>query len=444
MTPAVGASDPMLTVATAVACGLWLIAAGLVYLSRRPAEPDVGPRTLDLGPEPPAVANFLVNGWRVTDEAVPATVVDLAARNIVDVEQRGVGVFYIRLRPAPSAPLAAYEQRVLDHLAKLAHDDVVPADALTTGTEVESKRWRGRFANEVVADAQRRGLSRDALHTGVFTVLLVASAIPGALVWALSELQAGFVVVVAAGAALGWIRSRHPQRETPEGLEAASRWLGVRAELAANEVFQTHSPLTVELWSRLLAYGAALGVAGGASSPLPMGTESDTNTWSAYGGRWRPVRITYPRLWPPGWGLSPFTGILAGLGAVVAGALVLYWLGPSFTDVGLVGVAILLVPSAAVVLGIALAIMAFADLGSTVEQTGPVLRLRTFGDDDRQRYYAAIDDGTSRTIRAFRVKPRHYDALTQGELVTVAVTKNLGCLRFVVSGPEPETAPAAD
>ena len=62
--------------------------------------------------------------------------------------------------------------------------------------------------------------------------------------------------------AVTWIRSRHPQRETPEGLAAASRWLGVRAELAANEVFPTHSPLTVELWNRLLAYGAALGVAG--------------------------------------------------------------------------------------------------------------------------------------------------------------------------------------
>ena len=260
----------------------------------------------------------------------------------------------------------------------------------------------------------------------------------------LSELQAGFVVVVVAGAVLGWIRSRHPQRETPEGLEAASRWLGVRAELAANEVFQTHSPLTVELWSRLLAYGAALGVATGASGPLPMGTESDTSAWSAYGGRWRPVRITYPRLWPPGWGLSPFTAILAGLGAVVAGALVLYWLGPSLTDAGLVGVAILLVPSAAVVLGIALAVMAFADLGQTMERTGPVLRLRTFGGDDRQRYYAAIDDGSSRTIRAFRVKPRHYTALVQGELVTVAVTKNLGSLRWIAPGPETEAAPTGD
>lgn len=284
-----------------------------------------------------------------------------------------------------------------------------------------------------MADAQRRGLSRDALDSRVFTVLLVAAAIPAALVWALSDLEPGFMVVVGAGAVLAWIRSRHPQRETEAGLAAASRWLGVRAELAANEVFRTHSPLTVELWSRLLAYGAALGVASGASSPLPMGTESDTNAWSAHGGRWRAVRVAYPRLWPPAWGLDPLVVLVAGIGAVLGGALLLWWLGPSVVDAGLVA-AILLVPCAAVVLGIALAVLAFADLRSTIEVTGSVLRLRTFGSDEKQRYYAAIDDGSSDTIRAWRVNPRHYVTLTQGDLVTVAATKNLGCVRWIAPG----------
>ena len=83
--------------------------------ARRPPEPPVGARTLDLGAEPPAVANFLVNDFRVTDDAVPATLIDLAARNVVDVEQRGPGVFYVRLRPAGRA-VNTYERRVLDHL----------------------------------------------------------------------------------------------------------------------------------------------------------------------------------------------------------------------------------------------------------------------------------------------------------------------------------------
>jgi Predicted membrane protein (DUF2207) len=427
-------------VAALAAVALWLAAALLVYLSRRPPQPAVGPRTLDLGPEPPAIANFLVHDWRVTDEALPATVVDLAARNLIDVEQRGPGVFYLRLRSAPShaAPLTAYEQRVLDHLRKLAFEDVVPADALTTGPEADSKRWRSAFEEEVVADAKQRGLSRNALDSLVFTVLLGLAALPAGFAWALSELQVGFVVMVAAGAILGWIRSRYPQRETPEGLEAASRWLGVRAELADNKVFPTHSPLTVELWSRLLAYGAALGVATGASAPLPMGAESDKHAWSAYGGQWRRVRVSYPRLWPPGWGHDPLLGVSVGIGGVVAGAAALYRLGPDLVEGGLIANAFLFLSAAAVVLGFALAVMSFTDFRAVVEVTGPILRLRTFGDDESTRYYLAVDDGGSPAIRAWRLNARQYEGLEQGQLVTVVVTRNLGCVRWILRrGAEP-------
>jgi len=409
---------------------LWLFAAAVVFMRRRPTEPPVGPRTLDLGPESPAVANFLVNDFRVTDDAVPATLIDLAARNVVDVEQRGPGVFYVRLRSGLEEPLNTYERRVLDHLRARAVTGVVPAEALTTGPGQESTRWRRRFANEVVSDAQRRGLSRDAIDGPVFTVLTLAAAVPPLLVWALSEFEAGIVVLAAGVGILGWIRARHPQRETAEGLAAASRWLGVRAELAENEVFPTHSPLTVELWSRLLAYGAALGVASGASGPLPMGTESDTDAWSAYSGRWRPVHVAYPRLWPPAWGLDPLIAIVVGIGAALAGALALYWLGPVLFDAGIVG-ALLIVPCAAVLVGISLAVMAYADIRSTVEVTGPILRLRVFGDEKRQRYYVAVDDGLSPTIRAWKVNPRHYLGLMQGETVTAAFTRNLGCVRWI-------------
>jgi len=99
--------------ATSVA---WLAAASVVFVSRRPPEPPVGPKTLELGAEPPAVANFLVNDFRVSDDAVPATLIDLAARNLVDIEQRGPGVFYVRLRATGEEPLTSYERRVLAHL----------------------------------------------------------------------------------------------------------------------------------------------------------------------------------------------------------------------------------------------------------------------------------------------------------------------------------------
>jgi hypothetical protein len=419
--------------AGALATGaVWLVAAGAVHLVRRPPEPPVGPRTLDLGPEPPAVANFLVNDFAVTTEAVPATLIDLAARNAVDVEERGPGVFFVRLRSTSNEELTAYERRILEHLRTKARDGVVPAEALTTGPGEESRRWRKAFGSEVVADAKARGLSRDALDGRVFTVLTGAAAIPALFLWGVWEFEAAIVAIAGAVALLGWIRARHPQRETPAGMNAASRWLGVRAELEENEVFRTHSPLTVELWDRLLAYGAALGVASGASRPLPMGAESDTRAWSAYGGGWRPVRITYPRVWPPAWGMEPLVALGAGLAVVAGSGLLLYVLGPSLVDAGPVGGVPLLIACAGVILGAALVVMASADWRTTVEVTGPILRLRAFGDEKKRRYYAAVDDGSARVIRAWRVSPSQYTGVEQGELVTVRLTSNLGCVRWII------------
>jgi hypothetical protein len=429
-----------LVVAAVASAAVWLLAAAGLYLARRPAEPPVGERTLELGPEPPAVANFVVNDFRVTEDAVPATLVDLAARNVVEVEWRGPEVFYIRLLPATDQQLTAYELRVVEHLRRIATDGVVPADALTTGPSEQSKKWWQRFEGEVVADAQRRGLSRDALNSGVFTVLTAAAIVPSLLAWAAWEFEAGLGAFFGAVALLGWIRSRHPQRETAEGLAAASRWLGVRAELAKNEEFTRHSPLTVELWDRLLAYGAALGVASGASRPLPMGVESDTNAWSGYGGRWRSVRISYPRLWPPGWGAEPLAALAVGLLVVVAAATILYLSGLSQLDAGVFAIVPLAIVGIPVVLGVAVVIMAASDWRTAVEVTGPILRLRSFGDDKKRRYYVAVDDGSSREIRAFRVKPRLYEGLEQGEVVTVQATANLGCVRWIIPGPDSAAA----
>ncbi len=416
---------------------LWLAGAAFLYVTRHPAEPSVGPRTLDLGPEPPAVANFVVSDFKVTSDAVSATLIDLAARRMVEVEQRGPGVFYIRLRADPRGPLTAYEQRVLDHLRKVASDGVVPAEALTTGTEDESGRWRKAFAGEVVADAKARGLSRDAFGELELTLLGGAAVAPAVAVIPLGGWEAALTVMVVAVAIVGWIRSRYPQRETPAGLEAASRWLGVRAELAENEVFKSYSPLTVPLWDRLLAYGAAMGVASGASGPLPMGAESDTHAWSSHGGRWRPVRVSYPRVWPPGWGLEPLAALVAGAAVAVAGGLALNRQGDGLFETaqegwsGIGAAATLAALCAAVLLGIAVAAMALQDQWSAVEVTGPVLRLRRFGGDDK-RFYAAVDDGKSRAIRAWRVNEGQYAALRQGQSVTVAATRNLGRVRSIV------------
>jgi len=434
-------ADTLLLVAALATGALWLVAAAMLYVVRRPPNPPVGARTLELGPEPPAVVNLLVNDFRVTDEAVPATLIDLAARNVVDVEQRGPGVYYVRLRAAQDERLTAYEDRILDHLRRKASDGVVPAAALTTGPAEESKRWRRAFGGEVVDDAKARGLSRDALDSRVFTVLTVAALVPALFVWPLWDFAPAAGVMIAAVALLGWIRARHPQRETPAGMEAASRWLGVRAELRENPVFETHSPLTVELWDRLLAYGAALGVASGASGPLPMGTESDTRAWSAYGGRWRPVDIRYRRRWLLGSVRSPLSVLAKGAGLALVGAFLLYVFGSAAEGVSsgidlLVALVFLFIPSVLLIAGLVYVALGLSDLGSTRDVTGPILRLREYGDDDSRRYYVAVDDGSSSRIRAYEVSPALYTGLEQGELVTVTVTKRLGCVRSIVSASE--------
>ena len=427
-----GTLEPLVAGAAIVGSLLWLAAAAFAYALRTPPKPQTGLLTLVLGPEPPAVANFLVNGFRVTEEASAATLLDLAARGLVEVEQRGPDVYFVRVRPSDGEVLTAYERRVLAVVERRSREEAVPVEALTTGSELASKEWRQAFGAEVVADAQARGLSRESLDSRAFGVLVAAFAIPAACVWAVWGILPALAAAAAAAGLLGWLYTRHPQRETPEGLEAASRWLGVRAELAMNPVFDTHSPVTVVLWDRLLAYGAALGVARGASGPLPLRAQSDTVEWSNLGGRWREISISYPKLWPPGWGAEPGSALAVGLVAAGVAAYWLYRSGVAQLAAGLSGLPALVVAGVAVVVGVAVAIVAASDLWTAVEVTGPVLRLRELGGDDKPRYYVAVDDGESTAIKAFRVTEEQFEKLREGDVVTVRATERLGRVRWIL------------
>ncbi len=427
-----GTLEPLVVGAGLVSALLWFAGAAFVFASRAPPRPPLGPRTLVLGPEPPAVANLLVNDLRVTNEAVPATLLDLAARRVVEIEQRGLGSFYVRLRSQATHALTGYERQVLGHLARLAREDVVPVQALTTGEGPDSRRWWSAFRKEVVLDAQARGLSRDALDGRELVVLGIAAAIPAACFWAAWGLVAAAAVLACAAVLLGWTRARYPQRETPAGLEAASRWHGVRAELASNEELNRHSPLTVVLWDRLLAYGAALGVASGAARSLPLGIESDTRAWSSHGGEWREIRVRYPRNWPPAWGTDPATACLRGLAIVAVSVLALGALQRPVVDAGLVSAAVAVALALTLLLGGAVVALGAADWRAAVEITGPILRRRRFGAGGNVRYYIAVDDAVSTRINAFRVSRAQYDTVEQGDVVTVRTTPRLGRVRWII------------
>src|SRR5579859_2582035 len=396
-------------------------------LRRRPATPEVGPRTLDLGPEPPAVVNFLTHGFTVTPDAVPATLLDLAARGVVKLEHRGPDEFVCRPGPEP-AGLASFEQRVLSLLRDRMSGGVVPPGALTSGPADEAGRWRKAFDGEVAADAAQRGLSRTILDGKLVLWLFLGSFVPGVL-WYLSVRSqsglAGLGFVIGALVLLGCGLSLHPQRETPAGLAAASRWLGVREALHEDEVFPTLPPITVGLWKRYLAYGAALGVAPGAVRPIPMGAESDVRAWSSFGGRWRAVRVDYPTLFPLGWGLRPVAALARGVPICAVSGLLLDLIAGISNPA--VAVPLAVIPGLAALSSAFLLARSLGDLaGSPVTVEGEILRLRAIGDKGK-RYYVAIDDGSStRVVRALVVEPALYRRLEQGELVAATTTRHLG------------------
>jgi hypothetical protein len=79
-----------LLVATVAAVVPWVLLLLGVAFATRARGVDPGPATIELGEEPPAVVDLLTDDWRVTADAIPATLLDLAARGYLDLEQYGL------------------------------------------------------------------------------------------------------------------------------------------------------------------------------------------------------------------------------------------------------------------------------------------------------------------------------------------------------------------
>jgi hypothetical protein len=156
---------------------LWLVLLLAAVFATRPRGVDPAPATMDLGDEPPAVVDLLTNDWRVTPDAIPATLLDLAARGFVDLDQLGPGRTVCRVRRAAADGLESYERMVLDHVAGLAVDGIVPAEALTTGPQDTLARWWKTFQRDVVEDARGRGLTRDRWSRPLKTLLRAAALV---------------------------------------------------------------------------------------------------------------------------------------------------------------------------------------------------------------------------------------------------------------------------
>ena len=461
-------SLPLFLAAAAVAAVWWLAMATLLVTRRPPRiRPTSGTETgLDLPDEPPAVAGLLANDFLVPGEVAPAIVLDLAARGALELDEVQPGRTTCRLSDHGGTEWSSYEHRVLAELVVKAIDGVVPTDALTTGPEDQSERWHRVLAQEIVGDAHTRGLTVDRwpkrvvgpLGVALFAVVallvaglkfegdtntdrpvLAALAAAGALV----GLVAGLVLTGRLGRSLA-------QLPTETGRAAAVRADALARQLRSNTSLGDLPPAGVKLWDRLFAYAAAFGAAPLAVALLPMGAEDDHRAWSRTGGRWRRVRVRYPRAFPPAWGKHPLLAVaLALFWGAVAGVIV-YGLralsevgrpagvGTSAWDWVERGALLATIPCI-VVIGWALWILARAvpDLWQTRAVTGEIVRGRRFrqwfasGDEPRYWYYDAVDDGTADRVVAWRVSEVQWRDHAQGELVTAEVTPRLGYVRAI-------------
>ena len=446
----------LLAVAAILLAG-WYLLLGALTLIRWPRSPDPGPATHDLRPEPPAVANLLTHGWLLTEDSMPATLLDLGARGLVAIEDRGDGEIQCRIeRSGDRGSLQDYERQLLEHLESLATNGVVPVGALTTGPKERSKRWWSSFRKAVGEDAKSRGVARE-LWPKRLTVTMLGLGVP---IYLLLESATGFrdseevrmtplLAVVTYGLfgaifPLGALTGTSRLRETQAGRIAAAHWLGVRENLENLPSFPDLPPDAVVTWERHLAYGAALGVAGRAVKSLPLGAEHDKRAWTDYGGHWKQVTIRYPRL-RPGWGLHPGLALLLGLlrTAVVVG---IFWFASSFDLLradtygpqapiwtrlllGLIPLVLLAIAG----FSIANVLEALLDIGRGSIVEGEVLRTRIRGsrsDEGRKLFFVAVYTGVGDKVDAWRVSAKKYPYFYQGQTVRVEVSPRLKHVRI--------------
>ena len=143
----------------------------------------------------------------------------------------------------------------------------------------------------------------------------------------------------------------------------------------------------------------------------------------------------------PAGAADPTVALLVGLAVAVGAGLILYVSGPSLLDAGVFGVVPFAVACIGVVLGAALVVMAASDWRTAVEVTGPILRLRALGDEDEAPLLRRGRRRRARTsIRAWKVSRRPYEGLEQGDVVTARLTRNLGCVRWIIQAEMPPAA----
>jgi hypothetical protein len=434
--------SPLVAALVAVAgVAAWFGLLGLMAIATRSPSPRPGPPADPnrLDTESPAVVDLITGNWRLCEEAAAATVLDLAARRVVAIEEIGPELSLVRLGRGEPPTLSPYERMVFDHLRRLARDGVVATGALAEGTRNIGSWWKS-FTHEVIEEARARGLSQRRWSPWHRTLLSAAALLPAVLVAVaflrmpsedgdsfFGSLGAGFV---AYAALVALAEKMNGERGTALGAEVAGRWLGLRDHLAGGR-FGEQPAAAVTIWGRPLAYAAALGLAPRAVASLPIASPADDRrAWSDHGGLWHVVDVRYGGLLR---GRTVWSGLgaaaIVGFATFMVAFVVLLVFG-AFLDVGpsdpIAAARWLALTVAAVVV-----VMAFCDLVSRPEVRGQVVRKRcyarrTSGEQPKYRYWIAIDEGTSRDIQALGIDEDRWHRLEEGDVVAARVGKRLG------------------
>jgi hypothetical protein len=234
--------------------------------------------TPDLRDEPPAVVSLLVNGLVDAPQVASATLLDLAARGLVEIHEVAPDAQHTLVRlgtkTLPDAA-PAYERRVLERVAATAGRTFTPVADLVATYADGGANWQRRLVRDATLDARRRGLvgtSDRGCLLGITTGGLVTAALLAPLVpdpdaagfgGTVAVLVAAWLVVSPAvggfvsGVTLGE-KAGAPDRYTAHGRDVTAHWLGVAAWLRAHPAMRDLPPAAVAVWDRYLAYGAAL------------------------------------------------------------------------------------------------------------------------------------------------------------------------------------------
>lgn len=394
---------------------------------------------------PPGVVAYLVGGPGAEPVAAGATLLDLAARGVVVLEEQGRDPAATTARPG-SRPesLDRLEHLVLERVRTRGRGGPVPVSALAARAG-ERDDDEDALASAVVGAARARGLSRPRAGVVLRSLLVVAAAVPSAalgLVAALRSEDTSEPLRSATGVGLVGLvvlllptwRLFDGERLTRAGRRAAQAWRGHGTALGRDEVLRAARPAQALTWGRRLATAHALGLTRVVDRSVRLGPGDRRLIWSSRGGRWRQVAVRYPRGQFVGAGV-PWTAVrglwLAGVTAATVFAL--FWVpavdgvdrdGALLSAVRAVGVVVLLAVGTWVLLRFLGGVL---EIGAARTLTGEVLWIQehrvnvTENGATVDAYHLVVDEGTSDRLTAWSLPPELRDRVATGDVVRVTV-----------------------